>query len=213
MVQASVTAAAAGEPNVLAKALRLNVAVTCTTALTGEYAVFQQSIEGNVFSRAGFGTAAAKTLTLSFMVYAPLTGTYSGALRNNVANRSYPFTYTVDNANTWERKTITILGDTSGTWPSDVNMAARLSFDLGSGDTFRGTAGAWSGSNLVGATGTAGALARTTTSSTATMTRRTMTAQLRSSPGRISARSCGCSTAGTCTPRAFPLTAATSRMR
>ena len=82
-----------------------------------------------------------------------LTGTFSGALKNSAENRSYPFTFSVSSANTFEYKTITIPGDTSGTWLADIGIGLRVVFDLGSGSNRKGTAGAWAGVNADGATG------------------------------------------------------------
>jgi len=69
------------------------------------------------------------------------------------ANRSYPFTYTISSANTWEQKSITIAGDTSGTWLSTNGVGIRLIFGLGVGSSLSGTAGAWAAANYVSATG------------------------------------------------------------
>jgi hypothetical protein len=77
---------------------------------------FQQSIEGTNVSDLVWGTANAKTVTLSFWVRSSLTGTFGGAVRNNDNSRAYPFSYTISSADTWEQKSITIAGDTSGTW-------------------------------------------------------------------------------------------------
>jgi len=113
-----------------------------------------QNIEGfNTFDLA-FGTASASTITLSFWVKSSLTGTFGGALRNSAYSRSYPYTYTISSANTWEYKTVTIAGDTSGTWIGATNgVGLRVGFGLGIGSTFSGTAGAWAGSNFASATG------------------------------------------------------------
>jgi hypothetical protein len=86
-------------------------------------------------------------------VRSSLTGTFGGSLRNGDANRSYPFTYTVSAANTFEYKTITIAGDTSGTWLTTNGVGATLYFGLGVGSTFSGTAGAWAAANYLSATG------------------------------------------------------------
>lgn len=101
----------------------------------------------------GFGAVGAQTITLSFRVRSSLTGTFSGALRNGAGTRSYPFSFDIDAANTWETKSITIAGDTSGTWPTDNTMWGLLQFDLGAGTSLRGSADAWVGSNIVGVTG------------------------------------------------------------
>ena len=129
--------------------------VTTADASIGvdQYYLLCQRIEGYNVADLGFGSAAAKTVTLSFWVRSSLTGTFSGALENSAENRSYPFTYSISSADTWEQKTITIAGDTSGTWLTDNGIGLFVWFDLGCGSNKRGTAGAWTGSNLYGATG------------------------------------------------------------
>ena len=113
-----------------------------------------QSIEGFNTADLAWGTASAATITLSFWVRSSLTGTFGGSLRNSAVNRSYPFTYTISAANTWEQKAITIAGDTSGTWVGATNgVGIRVGFGLGQGSTFNGTAGAWAVGNFNNATG------------------------------------------------------------
>ena len=119
----------------------------------GQYAYLGQAIEGFNIADFGWGTASAQTVTLSFWVRSSLTGTFGGSLRNGAANRAYPFTYTINSANTFEYKTITIAGDTSGTWATDNAAGLWVFFGLGVGSTFSGTAGAWAGSNFLSATG------------------------------------------------------------
>jgi hypothetical protein len=120
---------------------------------SGDYFLLYQSIEGFNVADLGWGTANAKTVTLSFWVRSSLTGTFGGSLRNSNSTRSYPFTYTVSAANTFEQKTITIAGDTSGTWLTTNGLGIRVSFGLGVGSDFSGTAGAWAGANYASATG------------------------------------------------------------
>ena len=128
--------------------------VSAYTAAAGEVFEVAHKVEGFNFADMGWGTANALTVTLSFWVRSSLTGTHSGSLTNNAGNRSYPFTTTISAANTWEYKTITVAGDTSGTWVGATNgTGVILYFDLGSGSTYRGTAGAWASANYVGATG------------------------------------------------------------
>jgi hypothetical protein len=114
---------------------------------------FAQYIEGFNVADLGWGTASAKTVTLSFWVRSSLTGTFGGALGNSGGARSYPFTYTISSANTWEQKTITIAGDTSGTWLTNNGRGINLYFDLGMGSALLGTAGSWAGADYRGATG------------------------------------------------------------
>jgi hypothetical protein len=114
----------------------------------------QQRIEGFNFSDFGWGAAGAASITLSFWVRSSLTGTFGGALLNSAQNRSYPFTFSISAANTFELKSITIAGDTSGTWIGATNgIGAIVCFGLGAGATYSGTAGAWSGSAFYSATG------------------------------------------------------------
>jgi hypothetical protein len=113
----------------------------------------RQFVEGFNASDLGWGTANASTVTVSFWVYSSLTGTFGGSISNNAANRSYPFTYTISAANTWEQKSVTIAGDTTGTWEKTNLIGIRINFGLGVGSTNSGTAGAWSGVNYFSATG------------------------------------------------------------
>jgi hypothetical protein len=113
----------------------------------------QQSIEGFNIADLGWGTANAKTVTLSFWVRSSLTGTFGGVLRSSNADRTYPFSYTISAANTWEQKSVTIAGDTTGAWLTNNGIGVTLRFSLGAGATLSGTAGAWVTGNLVSVTG------------------------------------------------------------
>jgi len=112
-----------------------------------------QRIEGLNVADLGFGTANASTVTLSFWVRSSLTGTFGGSLYNSGNSRSYPFTYTISSANTWEQKSITVAGDTSGTWLTTNGLGLGVNFSLGAGTTRSGTAGAWASANYASATG------------------------------------------------------------
>jgi len=118
-----------------------------------QYASVAQFIEGYNTADLAWGSASAQTITISFWVKSSLTGTFGGSLRNNGYNRSYPFTYAISAANTWEQKTVTIAGDTSGTWATTTDAGIRLSFGLGVGSTYSGTAGSWSSNNYITSTG------------------------------------------------------------
>jgi hypothetical protein len=131
--------------------------VTSSSAYTvgaSETFFLTQRIEGFNTADLGFGTANAKTVTLSFWVRSSLTGTFGGSLINNAYDRSYPFSYTISAANTWEQKSITIAGDTTGTWVGATNgVGLRVHWSLGTGSTLSATAGSWVGAEEYSATG------------------------------------------------------------
>jgi hypothetical protein len=116
------------------------------------YGIFQP-IEGYNVADLGWGTANAKTITLSFWVRSSLTGTFGGALQNNAGDRAYPFSYTISAANTWEQKTITVSGDTTGTWLTTNGSGIQVTFGLGTGSNRSATAGAWAAGNYGSSTG------------------------------------------------------------
>jgi hypothetical protein len=104
-----------------------------------------QAIEGFNVADLGWGTANAQSITFSFWVRSSLTGTFGGAFANSAVNRSFVFSYTINAANTWEYKTITVPGDTSGTWLTDNGIGMYLSFVVAAGSSTTTTAaGSWS---------------------------------------------------------------------
>jgi len=104
----------------------------------------QQTIEGFNTADLAFGTANAKSVTISFLVYSSLTGSFGASLQNGANNRSYPFSYTISSANTWTQINVTIAGDTGGTWVGASNAGSMIIvFSLGMGSTKSGTANAW----------------------------------------------------------------------
>ena len=125
---------------------------TADSSLSGteSYRIVQH-IEGNNTSYLNWGSSDKQTATLSFKVKSSLTGTFGGAVQNGDYNRFVPFSYTISNANTWEDKTVTITGDTTGTYQTGTALAVRLNWSLGAAQL--GTAGTYSGSALNGATG------------------------------------------------------------
>ena len=112
-----------------------------------------QSIEGFNTSDLAWGTANAQPVTVSFWVRSSLTGTFGGSINNSGFTRSYPFAYTINSANTWEQKSITIAGDTTGTWLTTNSTGLHIYFNLGAGSTRSNTAGAWVGSLALAPTG------------------------------------------------------------
>ena len=133
--------------------LKISITTADTSLTTTQILTLFHRIEGNNIADLGWGTADAKTVTLSFWVRSSLTGTFGGALRNSGNSRSYPFSYSILSANTWEQKSITIAGDTSGTWLTTNGLGIAITFSLGAGPDRSGTAGVWSSSNFASATG------------------------------------------------------------
>jgi hypothetical protein len=119
-----------------------------------DYFWLAQLIEGFNTADLNWGTANAQTVTLSFWVRSSLTGTFGGCLRDgNGGTAQYPFSYTISAANTWEQKTITVLGPTIGTWQTNSSASIEIVLSLGMGSTYSGTAGSWTASSVFAPTG------------------------------------------------------------
>ena len=123
------------------------------SVVSSDALTLRQTIEGFNIADLGWGTANAQTVTLSFWVRSSLTGTFGGALNNSGYVRSYPFTYAISVANTWEQKTVTITGDTTGTWATDNTVGVIVGWSLGAGTSLSGTAGSWATATYTSATG------------------------------------------------------------
>ena len=129
--------------------------LTAYSVLSTDAFLVAQYIEGFNTSDLQFGTANAQTVTLSFWVRSSLTGTFGGSLNNAAFNRSYLFSYSIPTANTWTKISVTITGDTTGTWIGATNgVGIAVRFGLGSGSTYTGTSNTWQAGNLVQPTGT-----------------------------------------------------------
>jgi hypothetical protein len=129
--------------------LGVTASTATSTSATDIYAL-SQPIEGYNIADLGWGTADAKTVTLSFWVRSSATGTFGGALKGG---QNYPFTYTISSANTWEQKSVTVAGSTSGTWQSTNSSGVEVVFGLQVGTTYTATAGSWTASAIYSATG------------------------------------------------------------
>jgi len=124
------------------------------TPASGDVYKIAQRIEGQNLAQLELGRSTAKSFTLSFIVKSSVVGTHSGSFMNSAQNRSFPFTYTISNPDTWEQKSITIPGDTAGTWLVTNGIGLEVNFDMGSGSGKRGNAGgAWLAARAEGATG------------------------------------------------------------
>jgi len=113
------------------------------SSAAGDIFTINQRIEGFNTADFAWGTANAQAVTLSFWIRSSLTGTFGGSLTNSATSPSYVFQYTITSANTWEYKTVTIPGVTTGTWLATNGTGVQLSFDLGSGSNWNGTANTW----------------------------------------------------------------------
>jgi hypothetical protein len=132
----------------------LGVTSSAATSLGAtDYYLITQKIEGFNIADLGWGAAGASPITVSFWVRSSLTGTFGFVTRNGAGSRVYPASYTISSANTWEQKSVTIAGDTTGTWSTDNSTGIELDFGLGVGSTYSNTAGTWT----TGGLGTTGA--------------------------------------------------------
>ena len=132
------------------------VTTTDSSITASRIYVFEHRIEGNNLQDLKWGTSDAKTVTLSFWVKISQTGTYGGAVHNAAQNRSYAFTWTINAANTWEYKTITIPGDTTGTWVQDNGTGLSIVLiSLGIGSTYEtSNVTTWESASTFGVSGT-----------------------------------------------------------
>jgi hypothetical protein len=112
----------------------------CTTADTslGSSDLFwiEQRFEGQNLQYLKKGTASAESLTLSFWVKSNKTGTYIIELSDSDNYRFFSKAYTINASNTWEKKTITFAGDTTGAFDNDNNTSCRITFWLATGSTW-----------------------------------------------------------------------------
>ena len=132
------------------------VTTTDSSITASRIYVFEHRIEGNNLQDLKWGTSDAKTVTLSFWVKISQTGTYGGVVHNAAQNRSYAFTWTINAANTWEYKTITIPGDTTGTWEATNGTGLSIVLiSLGIGSTYEtSNVTTWESAATFGVSGT-----------------------------------------------------------
>jgi len=140
-------------PTGFVNSLSNTVSTADSSIAAGDIYVIDQIIEGFNTADLGFGTANARTVTLSFWVRSSVTGTYGVRISNGSFNRSYVSTYTINSANTWQQISITIAGDTTGTWATDNTGGIAVSWDLGSGTNWNGTANTWQAGNFLRTSG------------------------------------------------------------
>lgn len=118
--------------------LKLTVSTAQATLTANQYYQLLHNIEGYNLLDVGFGTANAQPMTLSFWVKSSLTGTFGFRLTNGDGSRSYPTSYTINTANTWQYVTIQIPPCTTGAWDRTNNIAFACSFGFTQGSTYNG---------------------------------------------------------------------------
>jgi len=133
--------------------MKITVTTADSSLAANQLTSIFQPIEGLNCTDLSWGTSDAKTVTLSFWVRSSLTGTFGGCLVNGAVDRSYVFQYTVNSADTWEQKSITVAGDTSGTWLTTNGVGVYVLWSLGDGTDYQGTANAWQAGSKRSASG------------------------------------------------------------
>jgi hypothetical protein len=142
----------ADAPAGFTNSLRLTVTTADASLAAGQYCQIRQAIEGFNAADLAWGTSAAQAITLSFWVKSSITGAFNIALTNASNLRGYTSQYNISSANTWEQKSVTIPGDTSGTWVTNNGVGVRVAFTLGAGSSFIGTPNTWIG-EVMGSSG------------------------------------------------------------
>ena len=126
-------------PDGFSNSLKMDCTTADTSTAATEFVVLKYNIEGQDLQHLAYGTSAAKTLVLSFYVRSNLTGTYSiSCVQPDNSNKIYAQTYTINSADTWERKTISIPADGSGVINNDTGTGFQISFGLILGSTYKG---------------------------------------------------------------------------
>ena len=141
-------------PSGFINSMKITVATADSSLTTNQYCQFQQPIEGLNCADLDWGTANAKTVTLSFWVKSSVSGSYSFAMTNYAGNRTYPTTYTINQANTWEYKSITIPGDTTGTWLTNNSIGLFPEWFIGYWSGYAGSSTGWNAGTQFLTTGT-----------------------------------------------------------
>jgi len=136
-------------PDNFLNSMKVTVTTVDSSMAAGDRYMLSQPIEGLNVTNLDFGSSTAQTVTLSFWVKSSITGTFGAVLINGNATRTYVKEYTINSANTWEKKTITIAGDTSGTWTYTNALWGSVRFCLAAGSTYYGTDSTWNAGNYI----------------------------------------------------------------
>ena len=127
-----------------ANSIKLDVTTEDDSLASSDFGVFRTILEGQDLQRFCKGTSNAKPFALQFFIKSTVTGTYAIELVDSDNSRAVTKTYTVDSANTWEKKTITFPADTTGAFTDDNNASLFIQWGLIMGDNY--TSGTASGS-------------------------------------------------------------------
>jgi len=119
-----------------ATSLKMDCTIADASPAAGDYLIFQQLFEGQNLQYLKKGTANAESLTLSFWVKSSKTGTYIVEFYDYNNTRSISKSYTINTTDTWEKKTITFAGDTTGALNNDNAKTFECNFWLGAGSTY-----------------------------------------------------------------------------
>ena len=133
-----------------------SVKIIQTSYGSASYKMLQTYIEGHDIVGLGWGASGAKSATLSFYVKGSVTGTYGVTIQNAATGGSrvsYVSSYTINSANTWEFKTVTITGPTSYTWYTDTQRGIGIIFSLGSTPYATSTLNQWQVANVFDVSG------------------------------------------------------------
>ena len=127
--------------------------LTAYTPSSNDHFFIEQEVEGYNAIPLALGSSDAKDISISFWVRSSLTGTFAGSVINSARNKSRVFEYTINTANTWEHKTVSFVGDTTGTWLTTSGKGLSLRFSFGAAGTWLQDAGSWSTGNVTASSG------------------------------------------------------------
>ena len=117
---------------------KIDITTGDALGVANDLALFRQTFEGQDLQQLKKGTSNAEKVTVSFWIKSTITGTYILELNDNDNTRGISKSYTVSSSNTWEHKTITFEGDTTGAFGNDNNLSLYLMWALGAGSDFQG---------------------------------------------------------------------------
>jgi len=151
-------------PTGFVNSLLVTVSLADLSIGAAQFALVRQKIEGTRSAPLRFGQADASAVTLGFWTKHNPSGTYTGAIQNSAQNRSFTFEYTQIVASTWEYKTVTIPGDTTGTWLITTGVGLNIDWCLACGSNFQAAAGSWTAADRRGTANQVNVLASTSNS-------------------------------------------------